>query len=197
MSRPIYQIQPVDINKNQGIGILLPMNKAAHSNDDNMTAMTGQNNVIGSQYSCSGASGGSVFALSYSTEEQAISNLKNLLLTSQGERYMQPRFGTRIREAVFQQNTLQLEEFISESLTESIQQWLPYINLSNIDVERNLDQHLINIRLNFSVGTRGANTVIELLVDENTIEIINETTEQPTDLVQVGTFGGGFAGGNY
>ena len=106
MARPIYQNKPIREGNNQGVGVMLPMNKSAHSQNTNLTALFGQGNTIGQAYSTSGVSGGSVFAVSYSTEQQAISNLKNLLLTTQRERFMQPKFGTRIREAVFQQNTI-------------------------------------------------------------------------------------------
>ena len=47
---------------------------------------------------------GRLFNLSYSTEEQALSNLKNLILTRQGERIMQPLFGTNLQDSLFEQN---------------------------------------------------------------------------------------------
>ena len=137
------------------------------------------------------------FKLTKNSLEQAKHNLKNLLLTTQGERFMQPKFGTRIREAVFQQNTINLEEFIKESLTEAIEYWLPYINLFGIDVRRNIDDHSVSIRLNFTIGVRGANVVIEILATENLITVVSEDITAPTGLVQVGQFGDEFAGGNY
>ena len=47
---------------------------------------------------------GNLFDLSYSTEDQAISNFKNLILTRQGERIMQPLFGTKLQDSLFEQN---------------------------------------------------------------------------------------------
>ncbi len=159
MSRTIYQIAPIDSGQQQGVGILLPMNKAAHANSPNLNTIQGQSSNVGSTYSATNG-GSSVFAQSYSTEDQAISNLKNLLATSRGERFMQPLFGTKIRESVFEQNTAALENFIRETITESIELWLPYITLGDIDINRDVDQYSFAIRVNFSVTEQGANQVI-------------------------------------
>tara|TARA_A100001201_G_scaffold3475_4_gene7920 strand:+ start:3600 stop:4193 length:594 start_codon:yes stop_codon:yes gene_type:complete len=197
MARTIYQIAPIESGEQQGVGILLPMNKSAHANNSQLNTLSGQSSLVGSDYKVSNASGGSVFALSFTTEQQAISNLKNLLATSRGERLMQPLFGTRIREAVFQPNTLNLEEFIRETITESINKWLPYINLGDVDIIRNIDQYSFAIRVNFSVTENGANRVIIILANENNINVASETTELPETLQAIGTFGDTFAAGSY
>ena len=98
-----YEIQPNTINLNSDIavGIKLPM--------------------IGKL--------GNLFDLSYSTEEQAISNLKNLLFTVPGERVMQPLFGTELRSSLFEQNNDLLKAQIQESLLRAVDFWLPYITI--------------------------------------------------------------------
>ena len=198
MARKIYQIAPYPSGQQQGIGVLLPMNKSAHASNPNLNTITGIGQTVSQDYATSGGNGASVFAMSYSTEEQAISNLKNLLGTNKGERYMQPAFGTRIREAVFQPNTTNLEDFLNETITEAIQRWLPYIVLAGIDIIRDVDQYSFAIRINFSVTENGANRVIVVLANEENIQV---ATEQETDpsfgLQQVGTFGNVFAAGGY
>jgi phage baseplate assembly protein W len=196
MARTIYQIKPIDVGAQRGVGILLPMNKSAHANSPNLNSLFNQSETLGQSYDAGPSNGGSVFAQSYSTEEQAISNLKNLLLTSRGERIMQPTFGTRIREAVFQPNSINLQEFINETLTESINKWLPYININSIDVTRHIDQHIFYIRLNFSVTEVGANRVIVIMTNEENVQIVTEA-QIPTGLVAVDTFGDEFASGAY
>jgi phage baseplate assembly protein W len=198
MARTIYQIAPIDPGRQQGIGILLPMNKSAHSNNASLNNILGQTTNVGQNYNNTGTSGASVFALSYSTEEQAVSNLKNLLATTRGERFMQPLFGTRIREAVFQPNTQNLESFIEDTVSEAIDLWLPYINLSGIDVIRDVDNYSFAFRINFSITETGANRVIIVLLDEDNIVVQTEDTEEVTQaLVSVGTFGDEFASGAY
>lgn len=176
MARTVYQYKPINDNPDVAVGILLPFNKAAGGRNDTLN------------YSSGSFGGGSVFAQSYSTEQQAISNLKNLLLTGKRERLMQPDFGTRIRESLFEQNTEQLSDFLSSSLTDDIELWLPYIVINSIDVVR--DEHTIIIRLEFRVTEFGANLVINVLASENAI-ILSEVSpglDTGQQLVAVGTF---------
>ena len=88
--QPEYRYNPLDFEPDVAVGVLLPFNGDAPGRTFN------QNYASGS------VSGASVFAQSYSTEDQAISNLKNLLLTRKGERFMQPDFGTRIFDSLFE-----------------------------------------------------------------------------------------------
>jgi phage baseplate assembly protein W len=176
MARTIYQYKPINDEPDIAVGILLPFNKSASSRTDAQNYASGSSN------------GGSVFAQSYTTEEQSISNFKNLLLTGKGERLMQPNFGTRIRESLFEQNTDILVDNITTSLRDDIELWLPYIIINNIDVTRN--EHTLNIRISFRVTESGANLVINILADENAIVLSNVTPADniPQQLTAVGTF---------
>jgi len=161
MAQKEYTYHPLDFKPDVAIGVLLPFNGNAPGRTFN-------------QHYASGSIGGaSVFAQSYSTEEQAISNLKNLLLTRKGERFMQPDFGTQIIDSLFEQSTEDLETELQDGLNEDIALWLPYIIVDDINVERMIDQHLLDISLRFRVTENGANQVIKLLVDENGVQINN------------------------
>ena len=176
MARTIYQYKPINDEPDIAVGILLPFNKSANSRTDT------QNYASGS------SDGGGVFAQSYTTEEQSVSNFKNLLLTGKGERLMQPNFGTRIRESLFEQNTDLLAENLSTSLRDDIELWLPYIIINNIDITRN--EYNINIRISFRVSESGANLVINILANENAIVLSNviAADDIPQQLTAVGTF---------
>ena len=173
------------------------MNKAADRYDGSLIAIKDTEASGSIQYDSGAAPGGGVFAQSYSTEEQALSNLINLLLTNKGERYMQPKFGTRIREAVFQQNTVALEDFLFSSIRDDIKFWLPYIVLKDLVVKRDVDAHSLTIQLVIQVTEQGANVVINIMADENRTVLVDVFTEDTSGLVQVGTLGSGFAGGGY
>ena len=194
MTRKIYQYRPIRETLNQGVGILLPMNKSAHGNNAQANAILGQalTGSYGQNYKDGVESGGSVFALSYSTEEQALSNLKNLIATSRGERYMQPRFGTRIREAIFEPNTTDLRDFLIRTIQEALDIWLPYIDIVDLELKRNIDQHSLAIRLTVSISEREANKVIIIFLNENTIEVVDEQpgiSDNELVLTQTDTFG--------
>tara|TARA_R110000851_G_scaffold284525_2_gene438091 strand:- start:36 stop:473 length:438 start_codon:yes stop_codon:yes gene_type:complete len=134
--RKEYFYNPLDLENDIAIGVTLPF---------------GKNNGL--------------FNLSYTTEEQAISNLKNLLLTRKGERPFQPDFGSTIPSLLFEPMDSDLESRINESLQEDIGYWLPYIVIEDIITNIDFDRHSINITLSFKVTQQGANTQIIIFVD--------------------------------
>ena len=65
--------------------------------------------------------GNTAFNQSFTTFEQAKSNIKNLLLTKKGERIMQPNFGSGLQELLFDFNDDTLSEKIEETITNSLE----------------------------------------------------------------------------
>lgn len=153
MARPIYQYQPLNEVPDQAIGISLPFNKSAAKRN------------VNTNYASGSLGAGSVFAQTFTTEEQAVSNLKNLLLTRKGERIMQPNFGTSIYDSLFEANTDTLLNSVKSSVRDDIEFWLPYIILDNIDAIRS--EHRMDLRLHFRTSENGANLVINVLATEN------------------------------
>tara|TARA_R100001126_G_C4851049_1_gene161995 strand:- start:540 stop:1076 length:537 start_codon:yes stop_codon:yes gene_type:complete len=172
--RPIYRYEPNNSNPDRAVGILLPFNKAS----DGRTVV--QNELSGS------VSGGSLFRQSYTTEEQALSNFKNLLMTRLGERYMQPTFGTKIYDFVFEPNTELVREELQASIEDSIKFWLPYIETKQIDIIADVANYAVSVRIRFTVKNSDAERVIIVLANEN--ELLVSDVDVPLDLVQVGTF---------
>ena len=94
-----------------------------------------------------------LFPQSETTLEQAGSNIKNLLLTAKGERVMQPDFGSRLRDLLFEQYTEDLTDRIKDAIEEAMSTWLPYIVISQVDViqdETNPNQTKVD--LDFSLN---------------------------------------------
>lgn len=97
----------------------------------------------------------STFAQSFKTIDQAKSNIKNLLLTKKGERILQPEFGSGLQELLFEQNVDDFEVKIEDTINESIQKWLPYVTVEEINIEATdelRDNNKINVSLKFRVG---------------------------------------------
>ncbi len=95
------------------------------------------------------------FNQAFSSFEQAKSNLKNLLLTNKGERILQPDFGTGLQELLFEQLTDDLEQKLESTITDSVNFWLPYIDIDEIEVDMTdemKDRNTAGIKLKFSVG---------------------------------------------
>lgn len=149
----MVEIAPVDISQrpNTSIGLTLPF--------------------IGQS--------GQLFPVSYTTEQQAVSNLKNLLLTRQGERVMQPLFGTRLWEVLFEQNTDAIKEKVQDYILTAIDFWLPYIIVKELKTQTVVansstdnEEHGITISLTFSVTELGSNIPLTFLLMSNNIEVI-------------------------
>lgn len=112
----------------------------------------------------------SLFNLSRSTEEQAVSNYINLLLTRPGERYMQPRYGIGIQTYLFEQNGTALQSILESTIRTQCAFWLPYIVNHKILVQNGKDiaglaadgENAIHIVITFSVTESGANKTITL-----------------------------------
>jgi phage baseplate assembly protein W len=115
--------------------------------------------------------------MSKTTEEQAISNYVNLLLTKKGERYMQPEFGIGIQFYLFEQNVDSLRLELESEIYRQASFWLPYIINHKIDVRPKADvpglagdpENALQIVITFSVTEAGANRTIALFQKEGKI----------------------------
>ncbi len=182
--RPIYRYNPVDLEPDKAIGVKIPFNghtapfgvlsdADGYSGVENRTAKV--NTSFAAQNKISGK-----FPLSYTTEEQALSNLKNLLLTYPGERYMQPTFGVRIKDRVFEPNTPDLVVGLNREIQEAIKYWLPYIKIKtiNVDNKEKMSSEITNflfIKIDFSVTEQGANQTITLVSNGDQTTTVQET----------------------
>lgn len=101
------------------------------------------------------------FPLDYSPEgffyktktilEQAKSNMRNLLLTSKGERVMQPEFGSNLKQQIFENIGVISVDAIDSTIRDAISRQLPYVIINEIVIDAKPDDNIINISLEFSV----------------------------------------------
>jgi len=106
--------------------------------------------------------GNTAFNQSFKTIEQAKTNIKNLLLTKKYERLMQPNFGSGLQELLFEMNDDSFADKLENTIVDSLAIWLPYVTVSDIQIEqtdeyKNTNQVLVSI--DFSVGDTQTNTV--------------------------------------
>ena len=103
-----------------------------------------------------------LFGLTETTLEQAGHNIKNLLLTSKGERVMQPDFGSDLRSLLFEQEDENLNINIKEAIQEAMSTWLPYISISSVDItqdEKKLNQMKVDIDFSLNYEPDRFNTI--------------------------------------
>tara|TARA_Y100000289_G_C3855286_1_gene115697 strand:- start:159 stop:584 length:426 start_codon:yes stop_codon:yes gene_type:complete len=79
------------------------------------------------------AGGNQDFQMTKTSLEQAQHNIRNLILTYPGERVNQPEFGCRLRDLLFEQLDGELPTRIDEEVRRSISQWLPYVNVVQVE----------------------------------------------------------------
>lgn len=130
-AREEYRFDPIDTNPDVAVGIGLPF--------------AGRNNV---------------FHLNYTTEDQAISNLKNLVLTRKGERMMQPNFGWIGWDYLFEPNTPDLKDKLVIGLKNDVSVWLPYIIIDDVNVEAEENAVRMSVKVRVEPGL--ANKIITL-----------------------------------
>ena len=109
------------------------------------------------------------FPLGYSPEgfffktktvlEQSKANLRNLLLTTPGERIFQPLFGSQLKSIVFEQGQ-DIPNRIEEAIRSATENFLSYINIINVYTIQ--EQNQVNVQIEFSVS-----------LNPETVEILN------------------------
>jgi len=109
------------------------------------------------------------FAQSFDTLTQVKTNILNLLNTRQGERRMQPTFGSRLWSLVFEQNIDTLKDQAINIVTEDISSWIPNVTLIDItanlltsdQITANKDIYMLNIAVTFMLNmTKQTDTVV-------------------------------------
>lgn len=117
-----------------------------------------------------------IFKTVYTSDIQAKSNLKNLLLTTPGERVSNIEFGSRLMNIIFEQSTDQSKENIELAITDAVSRWLPYINIEELDIVTAADdptiENVINIQIVFSVsGTIEVQTLSIQISEQGIVNI--------------------------
>jgi len=87
----------------------------------------------------------------YSKFDQAKENLINLILTVEGERVYHPTFGSNLMRYIFEPITDQLKQLIITDITETINIWLPYIEITNIEIKTFEDDPGLDLSLSISI----------------------------------------------
>lgn len=144
--RVVVNTPNVDIKLSKPIGITIPFNKPD-----------------------------GIFHQSFTNHQQVFSNLKNLLLTHKGERYMLPEFGTSIRTILFDNITSEdaFTNAINGEIESAISEWMPYLAITELETtiptyENSIDEqgHTVKIRLVVQIGSTNIYLPIQILISD-------------------------------
>ena len=75
------------------------------------------------------------YAMNETIKEMVTQNLKMLLLTSPGERVMDPQFGAGLRNYLFEMRSGGLEPDIRGAINQQVKQYMPYVMIPSVEFE--------------------------------------------------------------
>ena len=74
------------------------------------------------------------FASTTTTIESVKINIRNLLQTHKGERYLQPNLGLNLRDVLFEQFTDELRLKIENDILDTFEYWLPFVEVRDLQI---------------------------------------------------------------
>lgn len=92
-----------------------------------------------------------VFSSNYQTKDAIRTNLINFFLTSRGERYLNPLFGTPIREKLFDNITQDKLSEIQAIVEEGLAVYFPRVEALDIQAGANPDNNLVQFYLSYRI----------------------------------------------
>jgi phage baseplate assembly protein W len=133
----------------------------------------GRDRVLGISLNFNGPG---IFEPIYLSDTQAVENLKNLLLTTPGERIENITFGCDLMNVIFEPNTENIKGNISEIISGAVSFWLPYIDLTGLDIKSIIDdptlENVVEISISFQVtGTINEQTLSIQLTENGVVNI--------------------------
>jgi phage baseplate assembly protein W len=117
------------------------------------------------------------FDQSFDSFTQIRMNIINLLRTIPGERRMQPTFGCRLWNVVFDQNDDIIPDKINNIITEDISSWIPGVSVKDVSVsyysdDQTTDQrdiYKLYIVVKFTINSIKQDDVVEIYLDKGKI----------------------------
>ena len=95
---------------------------------------------------------GGGFSSTYFTKDQIKANLLNLFLTMLGERVMQPEFGTRLWEYIFEPVNDELKKVkIKNELKRAVNLWMPMVKIDEITFPTDANEHKVYVKVFYRV----------------------------------------------
>lgn len=106
-------------------------------------------------------------ALNKSIKDSIKQNLKNLILTSPGERIMDPNFGVGLNRFVFENDLGTLRGELTARINSQINRYMPFIRIQNLSFESSLendylDKNFLQIRVFYFIEAIGSLDFIDV-----------------------------------
>lgn len=117
------------------------------------------------------------FDQSFDSFTQIRMNIINLLRTIPGERRMQPSFGCRLWNVVFEPNDDVIPEKLNKIIRDDISRWIPGVSVKDVSVDYHSDDETIAARdmyklyivVKFTINAINQDDVVEIYLDKGKI----------------------------
>lgn len=115
------RIDPLDLQPRKAVGVSLPL------------------------------SGRAVFNPTYQTKDAIRTNIINYFLTGQQERYLNPTFGTPLRQLLFDNINQELTDKIKTSIKVGLVEYFPKVITTDLQVIGNPDTNIVTLSLRYTI----------------------------------------------
>lgn len=126
------KINPLDLQPRKAIGISLPF------------------------------SGLGVFNSTFTTKDAVKNNLINFFLTGKGERFLNPTFGTGLRNLLFENITKQNVDAIDGEVRDSLRNNFPQVLPININTEGSPDANTVTFSMRYQIQDTGIEDTVAI-----------------------------------
>ena len=112
--------------------------------------------------------GGEGFHNTKTIAENTQQNLKNILLTSPGERVMDPDFGVGLRNYLFENQTNALMGRLESAITDQVATYMPFVTINNLVLDDS-EPNFLQISLRYSIAGVASDEVLFLSLKSNSL----------------------------
>tara|TARA_Y100001938_G_C8092952_1_gene436236 strand:- start:780 stop:1166 length:387 start_codon:yes stop_codon:yes gene_type:complete len=99
-------------------------------------------------------------------QENTQQNLKNLILTSPGERVMDLDFGVGLRNYLFDNNTAVVRAQLESRIFEQVDKYMPFVNIIDLQVVENLNHpNSLEIKLRYNIQNIASEEILSVSLD--------------------------------
>jgi phage baseplate assembly protein W len=97
-----------------------------------------------------------------SLDQEAISNsIDNIFNTTPGEKILNPAFGLNLKMYLFDPLSYDTAENIADMILLGIRKWEPRVNVKNVNVTLDIDQHQYEITLRLEIPSLNNNVMVK------------------------------------
>ena len=105
-----------------------------------------------------------VFKSNYLTRDAIKYNLINFYSTKRGERVMNPLFGSRLQNLVFNNITEITDDSIRAIITDETNNYFPFVTLADINIQKQEDNNQYIITITYQIANFGINDTITVTI---------------------------------